>query len=188
VLPLLDAFSIRFSLSPDGRGNHGIFDEDRLWRGHGNHNGRDLPGTVLNLSILACAACAYLANQWLFKGLDIAFFHAHFNDIVAGTILLAWSNLVASVSPRTAKWVGSARGSILILAGAGAAWEGLAPMVMATARADPVDLACYFLGGAIYGLIAWVWRPIPLGEAELVRAYATARIDPRQPKRAPERE
>lgn len=104
----------------------------------------------MNLLLLVIAGCAYLANQLILKGIGVDFFHSYFNDVLAALILLAWSNLIARPAPAVARWVGSISGSAIIIGGASLVWEVATPQLLATSRSDPLDVAAYLVGGAIY--------------------------------------
>lgn len=108
----------------------------------------------MNLLVLIGGFGAYLVNQWLLKSTGISFFHSQFNDVLAGLLLLAWSNLVAAPAPAIARWVASPRGAALLIGGASLVWEGVAPQLVAGARFDPLDVLAYFAGGALYLCLA----------------------------------
>ena len=118
----------------------------------------------MNYFVIALGVAAYALNQSLFKASGPGFFHDHFNDVVAGALLLALASVMAGKGNPVARWVTSLTGSAAILAFASFVWEALTPRVLATARADPADVFAYFAGGLIYlaarkvGAVPWLSR------------------------------
>lgn len=99
-----------------------------------------------------------MLNAWVLKPTQGTFFHSHFNDVLAGAIILAFANAIAPADSRAARFVSSLKGSALIIAFAILVWEGLGSWFRTGARADPLDAAAYVIGAAIYLAVAGLER------------------------------
>jgi hypothetical protein len=153
----LTAGQFALILGEEGEGR-GFFIQDRLRRGYGYRYGRHFPDAILNILLLIGCFGAYLANQYIFKASGAEFFHSYFNDVLAGLIVLAWSNLIAFPAPKMARWIGSLQGAIIIVGGASFVWEVVAPNLLGRSRFDPLDVLAYFAGAALYVGIASLAR------------------------------
>lgn len=144
------------------------YDKNRLRRRSRNCYGSYFSGYVLNGVILASAFCLYCANERFLKSTGFVFFSSYMNDVLAGVIILAISNWLAARDSAASSWVASKTGAFVILAGASFAWEGVSPLLLPWARADILDVAAYFAGGAIYMCLA--------GSEKLVRFRLWSRL------------
>lgn len=124
-----------------------MYDENRLWRRVGNHHGSSDYGHVLDGSILAVCFAAYLVNRCIGAG---GFFRNHFDDVVAGVVLLAWANFLPRTGTPAKRYVSSFRGALLVTAFAAVVWEGIVPVVLPHRVADPLDVLSYFAGAVAY--------------------------------------
>jgi len=115
-------------------------------RGPRHRHGRAVLVGILNLSFLAVASLAYGANRWIGAG---GFFRNHFDDLLAGFMLLSWSNLIA-LNSRSERAVSSVGGAIAIIIFASIVWELVIPRVLSNRTADAVDVLAYFAGAFIY--------------------------------------
>lgn len=104
---------------------------------------------MLNAITLALCAAAYLLNQALLKGTSVPFFTNHLNDVLAGVIILAWSDMLARSGSREEAFIRSPLGGTAIIAIASIAWEGVAPMFIRWSVGDPWDVLAYAVGGVI---------------------------------------
>lgn len=104
----------------------------------------------MNYVVIALALAAYSLNQSVFKASGFLFFQHHFNDVLAGALLLALASIMAGKDNPVAKWVTSLVGSVVILSFASFVWESVTPRVLPAARGDPADVVAYFTGGLIY--------------------------------------
>jgi hypothetical protein len=123
--------------------------EDRVRSVHGHRWSRSIPRPVLNGSIIACCGAGYALNVWLLDG-TAPFFRDYFNDILAGTLLLAYANAISPGGTAVARYVASLPGALSITAFASIVWEGVAPRVLADSTPDIADVAAYFAGAALY--------------------------------------
>lgn len=95
---------------------------------------------------MAVAAVAFGANRWIGAG---GFFRDQFDDVLAGVILLSWSNLLARSSP-AARLVCSPGGGLAIIAFASVVWELVIPRILPHRTADLLDVLAYIMGALIY--------------------------------------
>jgi hypothetical protein len=111
------------------------------------------PVILLNLGVIATALATYAANELLFKPSGGGpLLHGYLNDVLAGSLLLAWANLLIGCGPYWRWEIQTvARASFLILP-AGLYWEFIAPLYTAS-TSDLRDLIAYWLGACLYLLV-----------------------------------
>jgi hypothetical protein len=104
------------------------------------------------LFLTACAAYA-LNRLWLKPHLHNTFLHSHFNDlwlIPCALPLLLWMH-------RRLGWRDHRPPTLIEVTSHLLLWsvlfEMLGPLLVARSTADPLDIACYWVGG----LLAWAW-------------------------------
>lgn len=125
-------------------------DENRLWRRIGNRDGNPVPGPVLNALFLITGGLGYLLNVTVLKHTGVIFFSSYFNDVLAGAILLAFSNMLAADGTFSKRVVSSFGGGLAIIAAAVIVWEIVTPRVLQRSVGDPADALCYLVGALIY--------------------------------------
>jgi hypothetical protein len=153
-----------------------VYDENRLWCRSWNNHGGLRSRTVLDLVVLVAAGAAYGANRWIGAS---GFFRMHFDDLLAGAILLAWSNLLTWPHTEAGKFVSTVGGGLAITAFAALIWEGLAPEILPHRTQDPVDVIAYFAGALAYMLAVNVVRAMHRRRADC----CSIQTEPRQPVR-----
>jgi len=124
-----------------------------------DHRSRNNPwvrraGVPVNgIALVACVAL-YCLNRFILKeAVGGWFLRCYFNDILAGVVILAYTNLFFIA-------VGKAEHSFRSLATilpyallAGLFWEFIAPMFITTSVTDAWDIMAYCAGGSAYWLI-----------------------------------
>ena len=109
-----------------------------------------------NIGIIAVCGGLYWLSRLVLRRVTSGglqwFLVCYFNDILAGLVLLSVTGLllIAAKHPPLRRWWPMA----LILLGAGAVWECLAPLWKPGAVFDWWDFAAYQAGGLLYRLIA----------------------------------
>ena len=104
------------------------------------------------LFLIGCAA--YLLNRFVLEPhMDSSFLHSHFNDlwlIPCALPLVLWLH-------RALGWRGDGMPTAAEVLGHLILWsmlfELVGPILISRATADPLDVACYWVGG----VIAWTW-------------------------------
>jgi hypothetical protein len=124
-----------------------VHGQDWMWRRVRNRYGGHFSGYVLDaLALLACAA-AYALNKQFGAGI---FLSGHFDDVMAGTILLAWAGFLAPEGSGSARFVRSYGGAFIIIGAASCVWEILVPLAVPRSTADIFDVIAYFAGAIAY--------------------------------------
>ena len=75
------------------------------------------------------------------------FLAGYFGDILAGALLLAWTELLLTMAGRRPPGV---LPTVLFLLACGVFWELFSPLLRPGAVADPLDLAAYLAGGLLW--------------------------------------
>lgn len=126
----------------------------------GHRGSSPISRPVLNGSIIACCGACYAVNLGLLGGIA-PFFRDYFNDILAGTLLLAYANAISPAGSAAARYVASVPGALSIIGLASIVWEGVAPGVLADSTSDIADVAAYFAGAALYlATVRWLGFPL----------------------------
>ena len=119
-----------------------------------NHPGYRCHLVLLNSGIAAACIAIYASNEFGVKALFMStFFHGHFNDMLAGVVLLAYANLLATLAHQPRLEFRSPVKALVLVLVAGLYWEEIAPLYT-TSTADPWDLLAYVGGGLVYVLIS----------------------------------
>lgn len=108
-----------------------------------------------NLVILLCITCLYCLNRfWLKKVILLPvigyLLRCHFNDYLAGIAILAYVNLMLSLSKYCGKIISTFPKGIGVSLACGLLWEFLLPMVFPHGTSDFLDVLSYVLGGISY--------------------------------------
>ena len=102
-------------------------------------------------------------NDWILKSTQATFFQFYFNDVLAGTIILAFANAIAPANSGAARFVSSLMGSLVIICFASFVWEVFGSFFRAGARADPLDVLAYIAGATLYLVMAGLTRRLARG-------------------------
>ncbi len=106
-----------------------------------------------SLSLVLLSILLGTVNQFFLKprfGLAVPFLSWYANDIIAGFLILAFTHYLLARGRLPAL---SRRGSLLLVLGAGAAWEVLPLLWKPAGVADPWDIAAYLAGGFLCDLL-----------------------------------
>ena len=105
----------------------------------------------INLSIFFSGAFLYAANEFIkmrTSGLIGYLLRCHFNDFIAGLIIVAYSNYVISLSKYNS--IDGLKDIVFFSSVCGLFWEGVAPLFLRYSVSDPVDIVAYVLGSVLY--------------------------------------
>lgn len=108
-----------------------------------------------DLIVAALVLFAYGLNRFWLKTLVIApgfsyLLKCHFNDWLAGISLIAYFNLVLSVSQYRHIKIKSSLDAVLICLACGILWEYILPGIFSYGTSDMWDMVAYTLGGISY--------------------------------------
>ena len=108
---------------------------------------------VLNILIGIASFLLYLINKhYLRMVFYYPFFRFYFNDVLAGIVILAYSNIVISLS--NVKFnLYSLKNIIVFNLVIGLFWEYVTPLYYSKSTGDPLDVVAYVVGGIVYYLI-----------------------------------
>ena len=102
-----------------------------------------------------CIICMALIIFLINKCTDLlpgTFSAYHLNDLIAGIVIVSWSNLVISFSNYAFRFNTIIR-IILLEFISCFSWEIVAPILLPNSTRDIIDCACYMCGGLIYFLL-----------------------------------
>jgi len=109
---------------------------------------------ILNLSLPGLCIILYIVNNYLIKFYYHSFFTGNYhNDILAGIILLCYSNILFSFYSKKDLVLRKLYLISLFLLAAGLFWEYVTPLYKPDAVSDAGDIAAYLTGGVIYYFI-----------------------------------
>lgn len=106
-----------------------------------------------SLSLVLLAILLGAVNQFFLKprfGPAVPFLAWYANDVIAGFLILAFTHYLLARGQLPAL---SRRGSLLLVLGAGAAWELLPLLWKPAGVADPWDMLAYLAGGFLCELL-----------------------------------
>ena len=108
---------------------------------------------VLNILIGIASFLLYLINKYYLRMVFYyPFFRFYFNDVLAGIVILAYSNIVISLS--NVKFnLYSLKNIIVFNLVIGLFWEYVTPLYYSKSTGDPLDVVAYVVGGIVYYLI-----------------------------------
>ena len=105
----------------------------------------------INFYLAIISFSLYCVNQRYLKahteGGIHYFLQCHFNDILAGLLLLSYSNFFLTM---LGKPIARLHHIMLYCIGVGLFWEYAIPLVKASSVSDPIDILCYVFGGMVY--------------------------------------
>ena len=105
----------------------------------------------LNASVAATACGIYAVNRiWLRHVFSNWFIHGYLNDILAGTLILAYANLIIGLTPLFDRVIVSLSQIAIFITAAGFYWEFITPLYRQPTAADPYNLVAYGFGAALY--------------------------------------
>ncbi len=104
----------------------------------------------LNASVAANVCGIYAVNRlWLQHASSDWFVHGYLSDVLAGTLVLAYANLVIGITPFFHRVIVSPSQIAVFIGMVGLYWEFITPLYR-SCTADPADLAAYAFGAALY--------------------------------------
>ena len=105
----------------------------------------------LNLLVIVVVILLYLTNKIYIishtDGILNGFFRCYFNDLLAGTFISAYTNLL--LNTRHTSLIKLSHNLFLCCA-AGLIWEYFAPFIKRNAVSDTTDIVFYMVGGTAY--------------------------------------
>ena len=115
--------------------------------------------TRRNVIILLVVTCLYCLNRfWLKKVILLPtigyILRCHFNDFLAGTAIIAYINLMLSLSKYRGKELNTLPMGIVVSFACGMLWEYLLPVIVPHGVSDFLDVVAYMLGGTVYILLS----------------------------------
>ena len=137
-----------------------------------DHSRRDCAGgagpvVVLSVGLLLLGAALYGLNQAVLKPrLGHPLLHGHLNDVLAGVVFIAYTNLLCLAVTRGRRWLRRAGACLVLMLAVGLFWEVVTPLYRADSVADPRDLLAYVAGGMA------AWAAVRLGAARAERREA----------------
>ncbi|MBN1633489.1 MAG: hypothetical protein JW917_04915 [Ignavibacteria bacterium] len=109
---------------------------------------------ILNFFLLGVCFALYLVNNYLIKPYCSSFFtDNHFNDVLAGILLLSISNVLLSFYSKKDFVMKKFYLMMIFLLAAGLFWEYVTPLYNADAVSDVKDIPAYLTGGVVYYII-----------------------------------
>ncbi|MCI8609459.1 MAG: hypothetical protein HFE73_07435 [Firmicutes bacterium] len=103
--------------------------------------------------ILLLGICLYVGGRYVTPKLTILqlqwFMGCYFNDILCGTVFMAYCDVFFTLWGKPLKRLLTIEG---ILLGCGLIWEGIVPRFLEGSTSDPWDVAAYLCGGLLYWL------------------------------------
>ncbi len=108
-----------------------------------------------NVIILLCCACLYCLNRfWLKKAIQLPVvgyvLRCHFNDFLAGIAILAYINLIFSISKFSNFRIITFPNGICITFSCALLWEFILPWFFPHGVSDWLDILAYVFGGMLY--------------------------------------
>ena len=92
----------------------------------------------------------FIINSIFLKGNNNVFFDGYFNDILAGMIILSYSNLLLDCIERR---INKIYFMFIFMVFCGVFWEFVFPMFHSSSTSDVVDILAYLVGGLFYYFI-----------------------------------
>lgn len=106
---------------------------------------------ILNFSLPGLCIILYLVNNYFIKPFySLSFTGNYFNDILAGIVLLSYSNILLSFYSRKDLLIKKFDIMMVFLLAAGLFWEYITPLYKPGALSDVRDIPAYLTGGIIY--------------------------------------
>ena len=116
-----------------------------------------------NFIVIILVSAAYCVNRFLLREaiqlpLMSYILKCYFNDWLAGIGIIAYLNLLQSVSSLRCERITDISSAVFICFVCGLLWEYALPGVLRCGTSDPWDVAAYILGGISYVLISHTYR------------------------------
>ncbi len=119
---------------------------------------KSLKGFPLNGYLIIIIMSLYCLNRFYFKTHSSGWINyilcCHFNDVLCGTLFIAYSNVF--LNTRNLAMV-RLHSIIPFCFCAGLVWEFIAPIIRPGSVSDWIDVGCYVLGGIIYFSVNKIW-------------------------------
>lgn len=113
---------------------------------------------LLNIIVGLTSLLLYLLNKYYLRiVLYYPFFRFYFNDVLAGIVILAYSNIVISLSKVKFNLV-SFKNIVIFNLLIGLFWEYVTPLYYSKSTGDPLDVVAYVLGGIVYYFIIKIFN------------------------------
>lgn len=101
--------------------------------------------------LLGCFALWQVNQQILKPACANAFFHHHWNDVLAPSILLSYANILVWCLTRSVGYFSKPLHAFLLIAFASCVWEYLGPIALpGKSVGDCLDIVAYFLGAIAF--------------------------------------
>ena len=124
-----------------------------------NNHGRGHSFLILNLFLILFFISLYILNQKYLKyNLDLCFFRYHFNDILAGGIIITYVNLLFIFLRKPQYCLRQFWIIVCVNIVIGFFWEFITPFYRPDSITDPYDLVAYTSGGCLYYTIINVFN------------------------------
>jgi hypothetical protein len=125
----------------------------KFYRLSGVSYNRNIYGVNGTLILLVLAL--YLLNRLVLKDeLSWSFLSSHFNDVLAGLLLLPSYNLLALLFRQSNLLMLRCMNILTFTLVVGLFWEYVTPLYRSDSVSDPLDILAYLLGGLIYWLLS----------------------------------
>lgn len=129
-----------------------------------NNHGRGHSFLILNLFLILFFISLYILNQKYLKyNLDLCFFRYHFNDILAGGIIITYVNLLFIFLRKPQYCLRQFWIIVCVNIVIGFFWEFITPFYRPDSITDPYDLVAYTSGGCLYYTIINVFNSKHIG-------------------------
>jgi hypothetical protein len=109
---------------------------------------------ILNIVIMTICIVAYGFNRFFLKDiLNWLFLRCYLNDVLAGALMLAYTNVLFSIVRKDEHSLISLPIIMIFILLAGFFWEFATPLFHEGSVTDYADIAAYLVGGIVYWLI-----------------------------------
>ena len=131
----------------------------------------------VNFYLVIISFSVYCLNQLFFKAQTNGWIHyllqCHFNDVLAGLLLMSYSNFLLSIHEKA---ITKLHQIILYCLLVGLFWEYVIPLIKTNSVSDPIDILCYIIGGMIY----WCFYRLTVRTTEKNRSKQKTRFTTKQ--------
>lgn len=110
---------------------------------------------AFELAMILTIFCLYCANRFLDSFASLipqSFLDSHFNDLCAGVMFPAYTNLLMTIA-KTSFRVDRISRLLILATVCSLFWEALTPILLPNSTGDWMDAAMYYTGGLLYGAI-----------------------------------
>jgi len=126
-------------------------DLDNRGRHHSWIRGPVIP---VDATILMACIVAYGVNRFALKGMfGWRFLHCYLSDILAGPVILAYTNILLVAVRKEAHSLRTLPRILVFMLVAGVFWEFITPLYRKGSVTDYADIAAYLVGGLAYWIM-----------------------------------